>query len=110
MVIVKKWIIAGLNKTYFFLNIILDRTIGKPPRHGIQFTQLWTIFVAIGRHAIHCLMTAKSEELYTALLERISSKIPHFQLAASMSDWSLHQGMLSKQFILKLTFMDAGFI
>ena len=32
-------------------------------------------------------MTAKSEELYTAVIERISSKIPNFQPAASMSDW-----------------------
>ena len=56
----------------------------------IQFAQLWTIFVAIGRHslpAIHCLMTAKNQELYTAVLEKIQSKIPLFKAVASMSDW-----------------------
>ena len=70
------------------MHIQFDGTFFTVP---IEFTQLWTIFVAIGRHylpAIHCLMPAKSEELYTAVLERICSKIHHFQPAASMSDWT----------------------
>ena len=56
----------------------------------IQFFQLWTIFVAVGRHtlpAIHCLMTAKSQDLYQAILENISVNIPLFQPSSSMSDW-----------------------
>ena len=92
------------------MHIQFDGTFFTVP---IQFTQLWTIFVAIGRHslpAIHCLMTAKSEELYTAVLERISSKYLTLNQWLQCRIGSLHQGMLSKKFILKFTFTDAGFI
>ena len=44
-------------------NVQFDGTFQTVP---IQFVQLWTIFVAVGRHtmpAIHCLMTSKSQEL-----------------------------------------------
>ena len=56
----------------------------------VQSFQLWTIFVAVGRHtlpAIHCLMTAKSQDLYHAIFENISVNIPLFQPSSSMSDW-----------------------
>ena len=55
----------------------------------VQFSQLWTIFGAIGRHtlpAIHCLMTAKSQELYKAVLDTIRARTSHFKPSASMSD------------------------
>ena len=48
-------------------NIQFDGTFFTVPT---QFTLLWTIFVAVGRHtlpAIHCLMTAKSQALYKAV-------------------------------------------
>ena len=70
-------------------NIQFDGTFFTIPT---QFTQLWTIFVAVRRHtlpAIHCLMTAKSQALYKAVLESISVKIPQFKPLASMSDWEL---------------------
>ena len=69
------------------INIQFDGTFFTVPT---QFSQLWTIFVAVGRHtlpAIHCLMTAKSQELNKAVLESISAKIPQFKPLASMSDW-----------------------
>ena len=56
----------------------------------VQFLQLWTIFVSVGRHtmpAIHCLMTSKSQELYTAILKDLAVHVPQFQPIASMSDW-----------------------
>ena len=68
-------------------NIQFDGTFFTVP---VQFFQLWTIFVAVGRHtlpAIHCLMTAKSQDLYQAILENISVNIPLFQPSSSMSDW-----------------------
>lgn len=40
-----------------------------------QFYQLWTTFVIIDRFtlpAIHCLMTSKKQDLYTAILEKIN--------------------------------------
>ena len=49
-------------------SIQFDGTFDVVP---IQFYQLWTIFISVGRHtvpAIHCLMTAKSQELYSSLL------------------------------------------
>ena len=55
-----------------------------------QFSQLWAIFVAVGRHALpalHCLMTVKSQDLYKAVLEDISVKIPQFKPQSSMLDW-----------------------
>ena len=39
----------------------------------VQFYQLWAISVVVDRDthpAIHCLLTYKSEELYTAILAR----------------------------------------
>ena len=56
----------------------------------IQFYQLWTIFIAVGRRtlpAIHRLLTGKNQPLYQAILETISQNIPHFRPLASMSDW-----------------------
>ena len=38
------------------------------------FFQLWTIFVSVGRNtlpAIHCLLTAKKQELYQAVLKSL---------------------------------------
>ena len=70
-------------------NIQFDGTFYTVPT---QFGQLWTIFAALGRHtlpAIHCLMTAKSQDLYKAVLETICAKIPQFKPVASMSDWEL---------------------
>ena len=55
-----------------------------------QFSQLWTVFVSVERHtlpAIHCFMTAKSKDLYKAVLENIAIHIPQFLPSASMSDW-----------------------
>ena len=68
-------------------NIQYDGTFFTEP---IQFYQLWTIFIKVGRHnlpAIHCLLTGKNQHLYQAILETISENIPHFRPLASMSDW-----------------------
>ena len=68
-------------------NIQFDGTFYTVPT---QFFQLWTIFATVGRHtvpAINCLMTAKTQELYKAVLESISAKIPQFKPEFSMSDW-----------------------
>ena len=62
-------------------NIQFDGTFYTVPK---QFSQLWTIFVDVGRHtlpAIHCLMTSKSQELYR------QNNIPQFKPLISMSDW-----------------------
>ena len=37
--------------------------------------------------AIHCLMTAKSQRLYSSLLERLVRHLPEFKPVTSMSDW-----------------------
>ena len=68
-------------------NVQFDGTFYTVPT---QFSQLWTIFVSVGKHtlpAIHCLMTAKTQELYQAVLEIIYTNIPQFRPLASMSDW-----------------------
>ena len=68
-------------------NIQFDGTFFTVP---VQFFQLWTIFVAVGRNtlpAIHCLLTAKNQELYQAVLESLKENIPQFTPIASMSDW-----------------------
>ena len=68
-------------------NIQFDGTFFTVPA---QFFQLWTIFVSVGRHtlpAVHCLLTAKTQELYQAVLDCICINIPQFQPLASMSDW-----------------------
>ena len=68
-------------------NIQFDVTFFTVP---VQFYQLWTIFVAVGRHtlpAIHCLLTAKSQDLYQAVLKTISTNLPNFKPLVSMSDW-----------------------
>ena len=55
-----------------------------------QFYQLWTIFVNIDRYtipAIHCLMTSKSRELYTAIVQRISTCLIDFKHTIAISDW-----------------------
>ena len=54
------------------------------------FYQLFTIFLTVGRHsipAIHCLMTNKDEELYTAVILKIKELIPQLQPTSTMSDW-----------------------
>ena len=68
-------------------NIKFDGTFFTVP---IQFFQLWTIFVFVGRNtlpAIHCLLTAKNQELCQAVLESLKENIPLFTPIASMSDW-----------------------
>ena len=68
-------------------NIEFDGTFYTVP---IQFTQLWTVFVSVGRHtlpAIHCLRLSKSNELYKVELENITVYLPQFQPSAPMSDW-----------------------
>ena len=68
-------------------NIQFDGTFYTCP---VQFYQLWTVFVSVGRHtlpAIHCLLTGKGQELYEAVINNIFSNIPHFRPLASMSDW-----------------------
>ena len=55
-----------------------------------QFYQLWTIFLNIDRYtipSIHCLMTFKSQELYTAIVQRISTSFIDFKPTISISDW-----------------------
>ena len=54
----------------------------------MQFYQLWTIFISVGRHnlaAIHCLLTGKSQDLYQTILESVRHNIPHFRPQASSS-------------------------
>ena len=68
-------------------NIQFDGTFYTVPN---QFYQLWTVFVSVGRNtlpAIHCLLTAKNQELYQAVLESLKEHIPLFTPIASMSDW-----------------------
>ena len=53
-----------------------------------QCYQLWTIFARFGRHVlpvIHCLPTAKHEEIYTAVLARIHELVPQLKLIHQMS-------------------------
>ena len=55
-----------------------------------QFYQSWTIFARFGRHilpVIHCLLTAKHEELYTAVLAKIHELLPQLIPLNGMSDW-----------------------
>ena len=55
-----------------------------------QFYQLWTIFVRFQRHVlpvIHCILTSKSEELYTAILAKVYEHIPQLMPIHEMSDW-----------------------
>ena len=52
-------------------NLYFDGTFKKCPK---QFYQRWTVFVEFGRHilpGIHCLLTSKSEEIYTNTLANI---------------------------------------
>ena len=54
------------------------------------FYQLFTIFISIGTHtlpAIHCLITHKDEDLYTAVILKIKDIIPQLQPTKIMSDW-----------------------
>ena len=53
----------------------------------VQFYQLWTIFISVARHtvpAIHCFMTARSQELYSCLLERLVRHLPEFKPVTSL--------------------------
>ena len=48
--------------------------------------------ITIGRNAvplIHCLLTNKDEELYTAVLYKIKALIPQLQPTSAMSDWEI---------------------
>ena len=68
-------------------NIQFDGTFYTVP---VQFYQLWTIFISIGRYtlpAIHCLLSGKTQGLYKAILENILIHIPQFTPIATMSDW-----------------------
>ena len=63
-----------------------------------QLYQLWTILFCVGRHclpAIHCLMTSKEEELYTAVIHKIKSLLPQFLPLSTMSDWEQDERMPS---------------
>ena len=68
--------------------------------------------MSVGRHtmpAIHGLMTSKSQELYTDILENVVANNPQFKPMPSMSDWepALRNGF--KESILKSKFMGVGF-
>ena len=68
-------------------NLHFDGTFKTVP---VQFYQLWTIFIAVDGHtlpAIHFLLSAKTQELYKAILENIFIHIPQLKPVASMSDW-----------------------
>ena len=54
-----------------------------------QFYQLWTIYVNIDRYtnpAIHCLITSKSQELDTVIVQRISTCFIDFKPTNAISD------------------------
>ena len=68
-------------------NIFFDGTFYTVPS---QFYQLWTIFARFGRHVlqvIHCILTGKHEEVYTAVLARIHELVPQLAPIYGMSDW-----------------------
>ena len=68
-------------------NLYFDGTFKKCPK---QFYQLWTVFVDFGRHilhGIHCLLTSKSEEIYTATLANIKEIVPQMSPSCAMGDW-----------------------
>ena len=68
-------------------SIQFDGTFQTVP---VQFFQLWTIFITVGRYTlpgIHCLMTAKDQNLYKAVLNDIRKLISQFQPEVTMSDW-----------------------
>ena len=67
-------------------DIQFDGTFYVVPR---LFYQLFTIFLSIGRHSIpgiHCLMTHKDEELYSAVVLKIKELL-QLQPTSMMSDW-----------------------
>ena len=67
-------------------NVQFDGTFYTVP---VQFCQLWTTSVAVGRHslaAIHCLMTSKNQDLYSMILENLVINVPNVLPSASMSD------------------------
>ena len=68
-------------------NVFFDGTFKKCPK---QYLQLWTLFVEFGRYvlpAFHCLLTCKSEDIYTATLLRIKQLAPQLSPSSAMSDW-----------------------
>ena len=90
-------------------NIQFDGTFFAVP---IQFTQLWTVFVSVGRHtlpAIHCLMTGKSQDLYQAVVDNIFSSIPHFRPLVSMADWEPAARNAMKKALLHLEMYGCWF-
>ena len=76
-----------------------------------QFSQLWTIFVVIDRHAlpgIHCLMTSKDQELYTAILAKIHSLVPEIRPEISIFDWEPAPRNALNTFISQFKIRDVG--
>ena len=68
-------------------NLYFDGTFKKCPK---QFYQLWTVFVEFGRHilpGIHCLLTSKSEEIYTNTSANIKELVPLMNPSSAMGDW-----------------------
>lgn len=57
---------------------------------SMVYRALWTIFVDFGRHSIlpgiHCLLTSKSEEIYT-MLANIKEIVPQKSPSCVMGDW-----------------------
>ena len=79
---------------YFRGEVIVVADIGiffYSDKIAIQFFQLWTIFVRIGRHVIpciHCLLTSKKEtSVFPALLYKIHEYLPQLSPTHGMSDW-----------------------
>ena len=68
-------------------DIYFDGTFYTVPS---QFYQLWTFFSRFGRHilpVIHCILTGKYEEIYTAVYEGIHELVPQLTPINGMSDW-----------------------
>ena len=92
------------------MNIQFDRTFFALP---IQFFQLWTLFVAVGRHtlpAIHCLMTAKNQVLYQAILEILGLTFLLFSLSLQCQTRNQQPELHFAMYIRKWKFMVTGFI
>ena len=91
-------------------NLQFDGTFQTVP---VQFYQLWTIFIAVDGHtlpAIHSLLSAKTQELYKAILENIVIHIPQLKPIASMSHWEPAARNDLEKYFLELMFTGVGFI
>ena len=76
-----------------------------------QFSQLWTVFVVIDRHAlpgIHCLMMSKDQELYTAIIAKIHSLIPDFIPKIYISNWEPAPRNSMKEIYPAIKLRDVG--